>query len=457
MPNPSPTPRQHFNSRPSARGDNFYREAFDNLIISIHAPPRGATHGKGGDATRHAISIHAPPRGATKRPALARQTTTFQFTPLREGRRPRPGKASGMHLISIHAPPRGATRAPARQAACTLFQFTPLREGRRQPGGKKEQPWTNFNSRPSARGDHERVRVTEYHYEISIHAPPRGATDKQRRARAATTFQFTPLREGRPDKQRRARAATTFQFTPLREGRPRPGTASGMHLISIHAPPRGATPPWHGKRHAPYFNSRPSARGDGRLLPGAGRGALFQFTPLREGRRGQAPALSNPGISIHAPPRGATRATFAGRWARRVFQFTPLREGRRKSVENACRIAISIHAPPRGATRGHGGFPLGLHISIHAPPRGATNRRDARPAVPTFQFTPLREGRRNRPHRPEQGRHFNSRPSARGDARCAGTAARPTIFQFTPLREGRQQKICNFCKSFVQPLQISMA
>ena len=31
------------------------------------------------------------------------------------------------------------------------------------------------------------------------------------------------------------------------------------------------------------------------------------------------------------------------------------------------------------------------------------------------------------------------------------------IFQFTPLREGRRQKICNFCKSFVQPLQISMA
>lgn len=30
-------------------------------------------------------------------------------------------------------------------------------------------------------------------------------------------------------------------------------------------------------------------------------------------------------------------------------------------------------------------------------------------------------------------------------------------FQFTPLREGRRQKICNFCKSFVQPLQISMA
>lgn len=33
----------------------------------------------------------------------------------------------------------------------------------------------------------------------------------------------------------------------------------------------------------------------------------------------------------------------------------------------------------------------------------------------------------------------------------------PRRFQFTPLREGRRQKICNFCKSFVQPLQISMA
>ena len=28
-------------------------------------------------------------------------------------------------------------------------------------------------------------------------------------------------------------------------------------------------------------------------------------------------------------------------------------------------------------------------------------------------------------------------------------------FQFTPLREGRRQKICNFCKSFVQPSQIT--
>ena len=100
-------------------------------------------------------------------------------------------------------------------------------------------------------------------------------------------------------------------------------------------------------------------------------------------------------------------------------------------------------------------------ISIHAPPRGATNRRDARPAVPTFQFTPLREGRHARLARHQRlFRHFNSRPSARGDASARNVPRKPLIsihapprgattakpqglgafqFQFTPLREGRPE------------------
>ena len=75
-----------------------------------------------------------------------------------------------------------------------------------------------------------------------------------------------------------------------------------------------------------------------------------------------------------------------------------------------------------------------IDISIHAPPRGAT----AGANLPHFAA------------------NFNSRPSARGD-RTRGGNAPDARFQFTPLREGRRQKICNFCKSFVQPLQISMA
>ena len=81
------------------------------MNISIHAPPRGATSEAKRSHRQTTISIHAPPRGATTCLLTAfSDRKQFQFTPLREGRRPRLGKASGPHLISIHAPPRGATR-----------------------------------------------------------------------------------------------------------------------------------------------------------------------------------------------------------------------------------------------------------------------------------------------------------------------------------------------------------
>ena len=102
---------KYFNSRPSARGDNFYKEAFDNLIISIHAPPRGATS-----------YFDSVPHKATK----------FQFTPLREGRPSTNSIKDGTSAISIHAPPRGATHR----------HWYILRLHR------------DFNSRPSARGDY---------------------------------------------------------------------------------------------------------------------------------------------------------------------------------------------------------------------------------------------------------------------------------------------------------------
>ena len=186
-------------------------------------------------------------------------------------------------LISIHAPPRGATWGAKKYASQDVFQFTPLREGRLQK---------NIFAEPA--------------FAISIHAPPRGATRKNARGLSSTTFQFTPLREGRPKK---------ISENPL----------------------------------TMYFNSRPSARGDG-LVP--------------ENRRTQH-------ISIHAPPRGATSFAF----------------------QHFLRCCISIHAPPRGAT-----------ISL-----GAHNQ------TAIFQFTPLREGRRTPLHPSSATKNFNSRPSARGD------------------------------------------
>ncbi len=187
-----------------------------------------------------------------------------------------------------------------------LFQFTPLREGRLA------------------------VNVLNAWLTISIHAPPRGATRRTNSKRKPARFQFTPLREGRRKRARGRKTAEGFQFTPLREGRHRKRCWTYRRTISIHAPPRGATY-WESKSnriyfisiHAPPrgatlpskrisasqydFNSRPSARGDARVLPSLALYVLFQFTPLREGRQKC--------------------------WMRRcggtIFQFTPLREGRR--------------------------------------------------------------------------------------------------------------------------------
>ena len=233
----------------------------------------------------------------------------FQFTPLREGRPPPRALPPRPLPISIHAPPRGATGYSDRGANVQGFQFTPLREGRpfrRRPGRGTA---SHFNSRPSARGDRSSLP---------------NSLDR-------IIFQFTPLREGRPLDRIMTIGVSEFQFTPLREGR-REGSHRGAVEalpISIHAPPRGAT------RRPPAF-------------------------------------FRHEHISIHAPPRGATRSP-GERRCTALFQFTPLREGRRKTSGARKRYCISIHAPPRGAT--------------------ANVRRRGRAAL-----------------------HFNSRPSARGDA-----------------------------------------
>ena len=167
----------------------------------------------------------------------------FQFTPLREGRLPAPPAVAQSLPISIHAPPRGATSSRSR-----ICSTTP-----------------NFNSRPSARGDeaHERQRHQRH------------------------PFQFTPLREGRPNNGiLKAQLEKLFQFTPLREGRP---SCSGR---------------WASR--TPYFNSRPSARGDNRSARNGIPQPHFNSRPSARGDRAIQKDKAFCIISIHAPPRGAT-------------------------------------------------------------------------------------------------------------------------------------------------------
>ena len=211
------------------------------------------------------------------------------------------------------------------------FQFTPLREGR-PTSAVRRTPSSNFNSRPSARGDFNGALTSATVSTISIHAPPRGATRYQRRWNPAIRFQFTPLREGRHDGER-------VRFAPWRYFNSRPSA-------------RGDTKPFRGFANMMYFNSRPSARGDRADVDAACRHNISIHAPPRGATHGDVEKVPQLFISIHAPPRGAT-AFPASVCPFPVFQFTPLREGRRK----------------------HGVSPI-------------------KPGI--FQFTPLREGRRER-------------------------------------------------------------
>ena len=208
-------------------------------IISIHAPPRGATCGEITVYRHKSISIHAPPRGAT-----VRKIKTIDDPD-----------------ISIHAPPRGATFRQHLEHHRRIY----------------------FNSRPSARGDADAQSVQES-ADISIHAPPRGATNLTVGSSTDYTFQFTPLREGR---------LPTSSEIPA----------------------------------SPYFNSRPSARGDPQIIQPATEQANFNSRPSARGDRSEKFEANSLYISIHAPPRGATTPA-ATLPAIEIFQFTPLREGR---------------------------------------------------------------------------------------------------------------------------------
>ena len=79
-----------------------------------------------------------------------------------------------------------------------LFQFTPLREGRPQID-RRTRKAAHFNSRPSARGD-PMVKASVSPAGTFQFTPLReGRQHHQRNALLFGVFQFTPLREGRQD------------------------------------------------------------------------------------------------------------------------------------------------------------------------------------------------------------------------------------------------------------------
>ncbi len=331
--NPPPRrfhPGAYFNSRPSARGDRLNAQLTGG-DISIHAPPRGATRRRR-DRTAEQCNFNSRPSARGDPPFFALFLACLRYFNSRPSARgdPRGGvvrtanfnsrpSARGddeevsrkrRNQISIHAPPRGATLTQRKKiAGSSYFNSRPSARGDWTPRWTLARRWTHFNSRPSARGDMEALLLAVKYEMISIHAPPRGATGLHKPRRIKEIH---------------------FNSRPSARGDDRQATAFLINSISIHAPPRGATHPEHLHCAGRFdFNSRPSARGDVQGEDAEMDDLLFQFTPLREGRRYKRRKAMSEIISIHAPPRGATIH-------------------RLKAIAN---ISISIHAPPRGATR----------------------------------------------------------------------------------------------------------
>jgi len=205
-----------FNPRPCARGDSigYLREHSES--VSIHAPARGATEYMPDIVCKYLVSIHAPARGATKMNVECLTEVLFQSTPLREGR-----LISETLLVRI-----------------ILFQSTPLREGRHEAVSACTRP-PCFNPRPCARGDGHRFRyprgifsfnprpcargdffllLFELVFDVSIHAPARGATDCAGAITPRNRFQSTPLREGRPTQALRKINQKSFNPRPCARG-----------------------------------------------------------------------------------------------------------------------------------------------------------------------------------------------------------------------------------------------
>ena len=100
----------------------------------------------------------------------------------------------------------------------------------------------------------------------------------------------------------------------------------------------------------PYFNSRPSARGDPRRRSCRHRRADFNSRPSARGDCRFACCFLAFCISIHAPPRGATLPFCVLFSCLLYFNSRPSARGDNMRRLYIMRRGISIHAPPRGAT-----------------------------------------------------------------------------------------------------------
>ena len=233
------------------------------------------------------ISIHAPARGAT-RDDLSQSLSgfTFQSTP------PRGGDVSGGGLTMLHRDfnprPREGGDSSSAPTLINKKDFNPRpREGGDASSYAAPPRIALFQSTPPARGatGHRNDRLLEI--AISIHAPREGGDSTMRSRIVARVISIHAPREGgRRRLSFDSHLGDSFQSTP---------------------PARGATEYPPALQGCASFQSTPPARGatsnSGKTAPSES----FQSTPPRGGRPPVSGSVTaSTWISIHAPARGAT-------------------------------------------------------------------------------------------------------------------------------------------------------
>ena len=227
---------------------------------------------------------------------------------------------------------------------------------------------------------------------VSIHAPRRGATFGDF-PKSRNNTSFNPRAPAGRDFLIVPRQDTTYQFQSTRPGGARHSLLFHVkipHIVSIHAPRRGATSSL-SKFLATFFMFQSTRPG----------GARLEFLVSR---------TSGDDVSIHAPRRGATYG---------IGGIIDL-------------FIVSIHAPRRGATVLPDWIKGQSPVSIHAPRRGATST-NAGPRWVTSSFNPRAPAGRDAPAatRPRGRSCFNPRAPAGRDLNSASPSHALVSFQST--------------------------
>ena len=165
----------NFNPRSREGSDAFFLFPLNLLsIISIHAPAKGATSVVVIGANISAISIHAPAKGATTLFSFSFTNVIFQSTLPRRERPTIDPKQYTLLNFNPRSREGSDNRPEYNQSKHYKFQSTlPRRE--RQTSSASGNHGADFNPRSREGSDPLMLRYYRL-YQISIHAPAKGAT-----------------------------------------------------------------------------------------------------------------------------------------------------------------------------------------------------------------------------------------------------------------------------------------